>query len=245
MDNKSSFFKPTLTTGLLLACFFSQAETTETQQQAVETETTQTQQTDAAETEQNTVEQLEPYNRYVTERLYIFIHTGASTRYRIIGRAAAGEELKVIARDTETGWLQIEQANGKTGWVDNSQLVNNAGAKGELKIALNKITDLEQQLTAQANSSSEEALAQLNSEVGSLTIANEELTRQLDELKQQNAQIDVLKAKNIELENSVVDADQKQKMLDKLYDAGTVLLGVFVGWLITRRRKSNLSFDRL
>lgn len=245
MDKKSSFLKPTLTAGLLLACFFSQAETTETEQQAVDTAAEQTEQVDQNQSEQSATEQVEPYNQFVTERLYIFIHSGASTRYRIIGRAAAGEELKVIARDTESGWLQIEQSNGRTGWVDNSQLVNNAGARGELKIAQDKITELEEQLKLQANSSSEEALAQLNSEVGNLTIANEDLTRQINELQQQNAQIDVLKAKNLELENSIVDTDQKQKMLDKLYDAGTVLLGVFVGWIITRRRKSSLSFDRL
>ena len=244
MDKKPSFFKPALTTGLLLACFISQAETTETEQ-PVDTTVDQTQQTDVTQPEQSTIEQIEPYNQFVTERLYIFIHSGASTRYRIIGRAAAGEKLKVVARDTESGWLQIEQSNGRTGWVDNSQLVTNAGARGELKTALDKITELEEQLKAQANSSSEEALAQLNSEVGNLTIANEDLTRQINELQQQNAQIDVLKAKNQELENSIVDSDQKQKMLDKLYDAGTVLLGVFVGWLITRRRKSSLSFDRL
>lgn len=234
MDTQSSFLKPALTTGLLLACFISQAAATETEQPATN-----------ANSEQTTIEVIEPYQQFVTERLYIFIHSGASTRYRIIGRAAAGEALKVIARDAESGWLQVEHSNGKTGWVDNSQLVNNAGARGELKTALDKIVKLEEQLKAQANSSSEEALAQLNTEVSNLTITNEDLTRQIRELQQQNAQIEVLKAKNVELENTIVDIDQKQKMLDKLYDAGTVLLGVFVGWLITRRRKSSLSFDRL
>ena len=247
MDNKSSFLSPVLATGLAIASFLTQAETTtDPDNQTTPTTTVeQTAETTDQTPEQDTRVEVDPYQKFVTEKLYVFIHSGSSTRYRIIGRAAAGESLNVIARDSETGWLQIEQSNGRTGWVDNSVLVDNAGSKGELEIAQAKITELENQLKVQAESSSDEALAQLNGEVGNLTLANEELTRQVNELKEQNAQIDVLKAKNLELENSIVDTDQKQKMLEKLYDAGTVILGVFVGWLITRRRKSSLSFDRL
>lgn len=246
MDNKSPFLSPMLATGLALASFFSQAETTtDPDAQTPTTTVEQTQDNTEQTTEQSTIVEVDPYKQFVTEKLYVFIHSGSSTRYRIIGRAAAGEELNVIARDTETGWLQIEQANGRTGWVDNSVLINNAGSKGELAAAQARITELEKQLKAQAESSSDEALAQLNGEVGNLTIANEELTRQVSELTEQNAQIDVLKAQNLELENSIVKTDQTQKILEKLYDAGTVLLGVFVGWIITRRRKSSLSFDRL
>ena len=237
---------PVLATGLALASFFTQAETnTDPDQQNPTVAVEQNQEVAESDDQVSTVVEVEPYKKFVTEKLYVFIHTGSSTRYRIIGRAAAGEELNVIGRDTETGWLRIEQANGRTGWVDNSVLVDNAGTKGELDAAKAKIAELENRIKLQAESSSDEALAQLNTEVGNLTIANEELTRQVNELEQKNAQIDVLKAKNLELENSIVDTDQKQKMLDKLYDAGTVILGVFVGWLITRRRKSSLSFDRL
>lgn len=242
MDNKSSFLPPMLATGLALASFFTHAEAiTDPDDQTPTTTVEQTQ--DNAEL--SSIVEVEPYKKFVTERLYVFIHSGSSTQYRIIGRAAAGEELKVTSRDTESGWLKIEQENGRTGWVDNTVLVDNSGSKGQLVVAQEKIAELENRLKAQAESSSDEALTQLNSEVGNLTQVNEELTRQIIDLQEQNAQIDVLKAKNLELENSIVKTDQTQKILEKLYDAGTVILGVFVGWLITRRRKSSLSFDRL
>ena len=236
MDNKSSFLTPLFISGLLLTSSFSQAETEEQQNQVT---------SDQAQ-EQTNVEQVEPYNRFVTERLYEFIHSGSSNRYRITGRVAAGEQVKVIARDTETGWLQIEQANGKQGWINNSVLVTSAGSKGQLDAATAKVAELEAQLKqAKQDNGSDETIAQLNSEVGNLTLANEDLSRQIDELTAQNAEIEQLKARNLELEDSIVQADQTQKILDKLYDVGAVLLGVFAGWLLTRRRKSSLSFDRL
>jgi len=238
MDNKSPLLTPLLASSLLITAFFSQAEVT-TEQDDQATQVTEEQ------AQSSTIEQVEEYNRYVTERLFVFIHSGSSTQYRIIGRAAAGEELKVIARDTETGWLQIEQANGRQGWIDNSVLVESSGSKGQLDQAQAEIASLKQQLSEQADNSADETINQLNNEIGNLTLANEELTRQVDELTQQNTQIASLKAKNAELEGSIVQADQTQKILDKLYDVGAVLLGVFAGWLLTRRRKSSLSFDRL
>ncbi len=236
MDNKSSFLTPLFLSGLLLTSSFSQAETEEQPNEATSEEVQ----------EQNNIEQVEPYNRFVTERLYEFIHSGSSNRYRITGRAAAGEEVKVIARDTETGWLQIEQANGKQGWINNSVLVTNSGSRAQLETANAKIAELEEQLKlAKQENGSDEIIAQLNSEVGNLTLANEDLGREIDDLKTQNAEVDQLRARNLELEESIVQADQTQKILDKLYDVGAVLLGVFAGWLLTRRRKSSLSFDRL
>lgn len=246
MDNKSSFLLPVLASGLAFASLFAQAEAITDPDDQTPATTQEQLQSDSGQTaELSSIIEVEPYQKFVTERLYVFIHSGSSTEYRIIGRAAAGEELTVISRDTESGWLKIEQSNGRTGWVDNSVLVDNSGSRGQLVAAQEKITELEAKLKAQAESSSDEALTQLNNEVGNLTLTNEELTRQLNELQEQNAQIDVLKAKNLELENSIVKTDQTQKILEKLYDAGTVILGVFVGWLITRRRKSSLSFDRL
>ena len=235
MDNKSSTLTPLLVSGLLAVSVFAQAETTENTELPLENSAEQT----------STIEQVEPYNRFVTDRLYVFIHSGSSTRYRIIGRAAAGEEIKVVARDTETGWLQIEQSNGRTGWIEDSVLVTSPGKKAELEQAKAEIAKLQEQLANASDDAAEQTIADLNSEVGNLTLANEDLQRQITELQTENAKIAELEAKNSELKDAIVQTDQTQKILDKLYDVGAVLLGVFAGWILTRRRKSSLSFDRL
>lgn len=231
MDKKTTL-APIFISGLLAASFFTQAA-------PVDETTEQTEQ------QSTTIEQLDPYQGFVTEKLYIFIHSGSSTRYRIIGRAAAGEKLTVVAKDKETGWLKIEQANGKTGWIEESVLINHSGSKGKLEQAQKQIEQLQAKVASLSNNEAEKTISQLNAEVGELTLANDDLARQVQQLTEQNSQIALLEAKNKELQESIVQTDQTQKILDKLYDVGAVLLGVFAGWILTRRRKSSLSFDRL
>lgn len=234
-------YKTPIAISLLLSSVLAYAEPD------VQLSTEESQNTDSqseqipAEDQGNTVESVTPYNRFVTEELFVFLHSGGSNRYRIIGRIAASEEVKIIARDTESGWLQVELNNGRQGWVDNAVLVETAGTKALLASANEKITALETRIRSLDNGS-EATIEQLNSQL-------EQQTAELNQKNQSNNElqslVEQLTKKNTELENSIVQTDQTQKILDKLYDVGAVLIGVFAGWLITRRRKSSLSFDRL
>lgn len=234
-------YKKPIAFSLLLSSFLAFAEpedqlsTEENQNNEVQAEE------NSAETSLTTVESVDPYNRYVTENLFVFLHSGGSNRYRIIGRIAASEEVKIIARDTETGWLQVELNNGRQGWVDNAVLVETAGTKVQLESANAEIKALQARIE-KLDDGSEARIEQLNAQV-------EQQSAELLQKNQANSElqslVEQLTKENAELESSIVQADQTQKILDKLYDVGAVLLGVFAGWLLTRRRKSSLSFDRL
>ena len=226
-------YKTKLAMPLLFSSFLVMAEP-ETQLEVESVQQANEAQTLPQQSASSTVESVTPYNLFVTDELFVFMHSGGSTRYRIIGRVAASEEVKIIAKDSESGWLQVELANGRQGWIDNAVLVETAGKKAQLAEAQAQVASLTTRVSS-LDDGSEETIEVLNAEVTQLQQTNQALQQQVEELTNQNT----------ELENSKIQTEQTQKILDKLYDVGAVLLGVFAGWLITRRRKSGLSFDRL
>lgn len=174
-----------------------------------------------------TVEEVSPYQRYITEQLYVFMHSGGSNEYRIIGRVEAGEAVTVTAQDVESGWLQIKTSSGREGWVNNNNLVEQAGVKKRLADANQQINKLQSELRAIRNSSSNNT---------------EELSNQVTQLTEQNTnlitQLETATVENQQLKTSMQEFDETKRVLAKLYDVGSVLIGVFFGWLLTRRKKN-------
>ena len=50
------------------------------------------------------------------------IRSGPGTRFRVVGRLAAGERARLIARDAAAGWLRIRTEAGLVGWVSRDYL---------------------------------------------------------------------------------------------------------------------------
>jgi len=213
------------------------ADTQELSQQTTESTTAEAEQAKteaAAEAEQSTIESVAPYQMYVTEELFIFVHSGSSNQYRITGRIAASDNVEVIARDTATGWLQVNYANNKTGWVDSNNITDSAGTPAELEQANTTISALRKQLAEMENQPDID-VEQLQQQLASLQSENEGLSGLVSVLTEEKAAI----------ESSIAQRDETQVILDKLYDVGVILIGVFVGWLLTRRKRSGISFNHL
>lgn len=197
----------------------------------------------AAEAEEllSKVTSVTPYKMHVTDQLFVYLHAGSNNRYRIIGRVEASEQITVSAKDEVSGWLQITLNNGKKGWIDNTMLTKSSGIKGQLSEAQKTIRSLQTRVK-QLDNGSDEALVDLQNQLASITEQNQNLTNQNQNL---NSKVEQLLAENSELQATIIQVDQTQKILDQLYDVGAVLIGVFAGWFISRRRKGGLNFDRL
>ncbi|NVK24549.1 MAG: TIGR04211 family SH3 domain-containing protein [Gammaproteobacteria bacterium] len=188
----------------------------------------------AAVQEESSIESVTPYKMFVTDELFIFVHSGSSNRYRITGRIAASEEVEVVAKDNETGWLQVNYGGNKSGWVNNEMITSDSGAKEKLSKAQQQI----RQLTAELEKIKAQPgvdVDQMNQQMANLKTDNQQLLKQVESLNQQKT----------ELEASIQQIDETRKILDKLYDVGVILIGVFIGWLLSRRKRSGISFNHL
>lgn len=165
--------------------------------------------------------------RYVSDDLFIYLHSGPSLDYRIIGTLKVGSPVTTLQYDNNTKFMQVKTADKKTGWVKNAQLQEELPAKTLLPEIKQQLQTVQTKLTniAQENEQTLQLVANLQSEKNSLqqTIAD-------------------LKARNIDLELQQDIEGDRIKMEWRLNGGyilfGGVLLGLIIPFL-PRRKKSN------
>lgn len=57
-------------------------------------------------------------DRYIADKLFTYMHSGPSNQYRILGSIDAGEKVKLIEVNKESGYSHIADERGRTGWVE-------------------------------------------------------------------------------------------------------------------------------
>lgn len=198
--------------------------------------------------------------RYVSDKQYIPLRSGAGSDYRIIHRGIPSGTRLTVARTSSDGeWAEITTQRGTTGWIRTQYLMQDMPAQNKLEAA--------QQQAAQATEKS----AALSTELETLKAEREELVTQIDtsgsqlgnvteeltQLKQISAnavQLDidnrrlVEESENLRSEVEMLKAE-KQRLQDKLQSedfingALAVLLGVIITLVVPRvwpkRRKSS------
>ncbi|MCP4414382.1 MAG: TIGR04211 family SH3 domain-containing protein [Gammaproteobacteria bacterium] len=164
--------------------------------------------------------------RYVSDKLTIFIRTGPTHQFRIVGTLIAGDAVEIIADDIDKKATKVRLESGREVWVDTEQLIvdkpNNVLLK-EKTIALQKLTN-----------SSKKKISDLQQEL----IQAREMAAHSSDLQQQVTQ----------LENEKEFLEQKNQTLSDrsrydLVTAGGIVafVGLILGLLLPKfiRRKRN------
>lgn len=165
--------------------------------------------------------------QYITQRLPVYVHSGAGTEYRIINRLWAGDEISVIAHNQDKSWFKVNLAGDRTGWVAANVVTKQVSLKSQLDTATAKVSELEKQLSSLSDGGQQQ-IEQLSNQVEQLTADNQSLTSQLEAAHQESQQ----------LAGQIQHIDETKRILAKLYDVGAVVIGIFVGWLLTRRKRN-------
>ena len=195
---------------------------------------------------------------YVTDNLAITLRSGKSNQHRIIRSLDSGTKLRVL--ETDKTHARVKTPDGKTGWVMKRYLVEEPAARTLLPPIKEKLAKLEvkhselrqkykeitkernelaliaskyEKLESQFNKVSEEAnhLHKVASESEQIFQQNQELTRKSSSLE---AQRDMLLEELKELRNG-------NNKLWFLTGAGVIFIGILIGALLTRNRKSRES----
>jgi SH3 domain protein len=157
-------------------------------------------------------------NANITDDLTVFIHTGSTRNYRIIGTILAGAQVTVLDREGEPEFVQIVDIAGQEGWIEAQYLSSTGSIRDQLPSLQEQVARLNQQL-----STLREQHQQARSQSVMLEQQNKRMTSELE---------NALEA-SVELQIKVDNADNTA-MIEWFTRGGIVaVICVFLGILIT------------
>ncbi len=164
---------------------------------------------------------------FISDDLFIYMHSGAGNNFRILGSINSGTEIKLTGL-TENEYTQIIDNKSRNAWVESKYVSTTPGLRfviAELNGKLANTSDSSNQLETQ--------LANANSSIEKLTALKNKLNQDIKNINKE------LKATSAQLK------DQDTNIKKEWFFNGAIVLviGLIFGLLIPRltaRRKSNM-----
>ena len=189
---------------------------------------------------------------YISDNLTVPLRSGPSNANRILHRGLpSGTQLEILARDEDSGFVQIRTTRGTEGWLPEQYLLDEPIARDRLVIANRRISELSGTVEQQRTQ-----LGSLNQEKGQADQSNTSLQRQVKTLERDLAELKRVSAGAIELnknnerlnvlnERLRIEVDDRVKEVSNLEDnaqqqwlmigGGLVLVGLILGVIIKSR----------
>ncbi|EPH5257188.1 TPA: TIGR04211 family SH3 domain-containing protein [Vibrio cholerae] len=176
-------------------------------------------------------------DRYIADKLFTYMHSGPSNQYRILGSIDAGEKVKLIEVNKESGYSHITDERGRTGWVESRFITREVSNTLRLPALEKELEEVKKLLSnARQNADSEkaglaESLELRNQQIADLERNYADISKQLTDSQ---SEIRELRAK--------LDT-QKEDLLLKYFTYGGgvagigLLLGLVLPHIIPRRKR--------
>ncbi|GHW75325.1 hypothetical protein VCSRO199_0037 [Vibrio cholerae] len=176
-------------------------------------------------------------DRYIADKLFTYMHSGPSNQYRILGSIDAGEKVKLIEVNKESGYSHIADERGRTGWVESRFITREVSNTLRLPALEKELEEVKKLLAnARQNADSEkaglaESLELRNQQIADLERNYADISKQLTDSQ---SEIRELRAK--------LDT-QKEDLLLKYFTYGGgvagigLLLGLVLPYIIPRRKR--------
>lgn len=197
--------------------------------------------------------------RYVSDEVFIVLHTGPGKEYRWAAKLTPGTRMEVASLSDDGNWAQVTTSRGTSGWVSTEFLTGEAPAQvrlpaaearaeqlaarnAELSEELKNLQAEKLELLNRANSTDSELgevaqeLAKLKQISGNAVQLDSDNRRLVEESENLRSEVEMLEAENMRLQD-------KLKSEDFINGALAVALGVFITLIVPRlwprRRKSS------
>jgi SH3 domain protein len=170
---------------------------------------------------------------FISDDLFIFMHSGPGTNYRIIGSINAGSAIIITEENTESEFTQITDQRGRSGWVK-TEFVS---ATDSVKTQLSKLqARMSEQGDLSASYSQELSLLQARLEQAeqqkqSLEEQTQSLRSQLDNTTQQ-------------LEQTQDDGQKELFYMGAIVAGSGLIFGIILTMLLKGRKRSDSLYDR-
>ncbi len=198
--------------------------------------------------------------RYVSDKQYVPLRSGASNEYRIVHRGIPSGTRLTVARTSSDGeWAEVTTDSGLTGWIRSQYLMSEIPAQRRLSAATQQITESGEEsadMTTQIQeleTEREDFLIMITTSDAELDQVRQEL-HQLKKISGKAVQLDTVNRQLVEeTENLRSKAEmlqaENQRLTGKLENedfmngAMAVLLGVIIALvaprLVPKRRKTS------
>lgn len=187
--------------------------------------------------------------RYVTDEFEIMMRTGPSVQNKILAVLRSGTQVNVLNEDAGNGYSQLQTSNGEVGYAITRYIVPTPSARSRVANLEKQIEQLRSEpkelanllatsqedndLLIRQNAEMAEILSSVESELSrikkisgdavNLATQNQKLESEVQQLL---LQLDDVRIQNEDLKDQ---SDRMQNMLG----AGLVLLGLFLGWVLS------------
>jgi len=174
--------------------------------------------------------------QYVSDELSIYMHSGPSLQYRIIGTIEVGTSVNTLKYNEQTKFTQVKTPTGRVGWVKTSEIQKQPPAKSLLPEIQKKFQASQDKLNtinsdnAKANSDKEQAIIDKDSLIAQLDSEKRALRDTIEDLKERNMELDLLQSTK----------DERIKMEWLMYGGSVLFFGMLVGLILPflpRRKK--------
>ena len=163
---------------------------------------------------------------YISDELFIYMHTGPGKNYRIIGSITAGSEI-ILTGKKQAGYTQLVDNKDRTAWVEDKYINEQAGLR-------NIVAELNSKLASYADQESKQAatLSEQQLQIEKLATENNVLTKKLAKSEQE------LASTKQKLK------DQDTEILTQWFFNGAIvlgiglILGIILPHLSARKRKT-------
>lgn len=174
--------------------------------------------------------------QYVSDNLSIFLHSGPSLEYRIIGSIQVGTAVSTLKYDEKAKFMQVKSPKGRVGWVKLSEIQKQPPAK----ILLPKVQQELQTSQNKLKTINDDNSKDLSDKVQAI-IDKDNLIEQLENEKRSlHDTITDLEARNMELDLLQDTKDERVKMQWLMYGGSVLFLGMVFGLILPylpRRKK--------
>lgn len=161
---------------------------------------------------------------HIADDVYVFMHGGPGTQYRITGRINSGEPVTILQRSQQ--YVEVRSSAGRSGWVPEEFV--KAGESMQTRLPRLE-SELEQ---------SRERLQRQNAEIETL---NTQLENVSGNSRDYARQIEGLEAHIRQLEGEIANMDQSNLIRwlthGGLVALGGVILGLLVPYMPKRRKR--------
>ncbi len=178
-------------------------------------------------------------DRYISDQLFTYMHSGPSAQFRIIGSANAGSTVKLI--QNSSGYSKIVDAKGRTGWIDTKFLTAQTPASLRLPQVEKALNEAQNALKTIADKN-QVTLDSKQQTLSKHIKTNKQLMSQRQDLVDQ---IKTLKTQNDQLQTRIDNQSEEVEMQWFIKGALVIFAGIVIGLIVPnlpRRKKKSDSW---